>query len=377
CCLLIELQAILSNIQLNVENNAPACSSFSAIQNACDKDLSVDRLVLINAQTQQDIMLLENGSRIPLAEFGSTPLSIRAESDNPLVKSVTLRLTGPKTHFQRENIEPYSLFGDKGPEEYQGELLPSGNYVIYAQAFSEKMAQGNAGSLVQIKFTVAAENPQITRLVLTEPKQARISTYPPITLRDGISIDIDEISFGTGFFNFTVLADTDPSQIGTVHYQLEGPVNHEQTENQVPYTLFGDFIDIWLLGGEIEQEVLNYKARRLLRGNYTLRVTPYPLPNRQGIAGETKIIRFRAFDSARDTEVSIQVSPNPTSEEIHIDSPEGGVLHIYNGQGEMIFQKEYSQPFSQDIALHHQPKGIYLIRLSNTEGVQEQKLILK
>ncbi|MEO1652083.1 MAG: T9SS type A sorting domain-containing protein, partial [Bacteroidota bacterium] len=327
------------------------------------RDTFIDRLVLVNAETNQDIMPLEDRSVIPFSQFGQTPLSIRAETDSSLVQSVTLRLKGPKRHFQRENVQPFSLFGDNGPEDYRGEILPSGNYELFVQAFSEKKAQGMSGKQLRIRFSVEAENPQIGRLELFEPDE-RTGTFRTV-LNDGDRINIENLTDGFPFF--TIQAFTDPGQIGSVHFSLQGPIHQEQTENQLPYVIFGDTKNTDFNSNR----EFDFNSQRLRPGAYTLRVTPYSLPNRQGIVGESLEINFEVFDPSQN----IMVFPNPAADQIHVDSPSGGILSIFNAFGEIIYQQAYAQAIHDDIKFNQAQKGIYLIRLQNENGVQELKLI--
>ncbi|MEO1655902.1 MAG: hypothetical protein AAFU64_20335, partial [Bacteroidota bacterium] len=245
------------------------------------QNLLIDRLVLVNTVSNQDIQVLSPGAVISFSEFGQTPLSIRAETDDPLVKSVTFRLTGPKSHFQRENVEPYTLWGDQGLPDYDGEILSPGNYEIFVQAFPEKLARGIPGALFRLKFSVEASNPQITRLEIFETDE-RFGTFRR-PLRDGDRINIDDLIPGFPFF--TIQAFTNPHQIGSIHFCLEGPIDHQQTENQPPYVVFGDIKNNRFNA----TRPFDFNSRRLAAGDYTLKVIPYSLPNRQGMAGDTTL----------------------------------------------------------------------------------------
>ncbi|MEO1653240.1 MAG: hypothetical protein AAFU64_06825, partial [Bacteroidota bacterium] len=335
CCLLLDLDRISSG-SLITSGNGANCSSGAKLQMLCGP--LVERFVLVNAETGEDVQVLEEGSSIP---FSETPWSIRAESGDERTQSITLRLTGPKSHFQLENVEPFSLFGDNGPQDYQGEIFSSGNYEIFAQIYSEKRGQGFPGEIKRLKFTVEANDPQITRLELFEPDE-RTGAFRTV-LNDGDRINIEDLTDGFPFF--TIQALTNPGQIGSVYFSLQGPINIEQTENRIPYVIFGDIKNMDFNSNRD----FDFNSQQLLPGAYTLRVTPYSLPNRQGVAGETQVIRFVAFVPGS----GLLVSPNPSEGPIQIKTSQAGLLQVYNPRGEQIYQQEFDQAIDIDLDLEN------------------------
>jgi len=93
---------------------------------------------------------------------------------------------------------------------------------------------------------------------------------------------------------------------------------------------------------------------------------PWFLP-RKAVASQVKVI---------DNQFKLNVYPNPAHEEIHLNSLENlnTGLVIYNILGENLFRKELPKG-SSTIDIRWLPKGIYLIELSNSKGVFQQKLV--
>ena len=70
---------------------------------------------------------------------------------NGTVESVKFTYKG-KTSTQ--NIPPFSLFGDHGDGDYNGQSFATGSYTITATPYTEVGGKGVAGKAVTIHFTV-------------------------------------------------------------------------------------------------------------------------------------------------------------------------------------------------------------------------------
>jgi hypothetical protein len=109
-------------------------------------DLDIEKLVIVNAETNQTVSFVEDWNGYPGSPF---LLSIRAEPHG-IVDSVRLTLSGPEQAVRVEGLAPYCLYGDIGGN-YFGKLLPSGTYNVTAQAFGP---DGDEGTLVWGTFSV-------------------------------------------------------------------------------------------------------------------------------------------------------------------------------------------------------------------------------
>ena len=63
-----------------------------------------------------------------------------------------------------ENITPYSLYGDQGKNNLNGEPLPTGTYTLTATAYSGKRLAGDQLGTLTVSFTVTAPNSAPTGL---------------------------------------------------------------------------------------------------------------------------------------------------------------------------------------------------------------------
>ena len=118
--------------------------------------LIVTSFVLIDADTNEDIMVLENRTRLDLAELPQN-LNVRAEVAGPS-KSLEFSLT-PKQRRQQEfthieNVLPYALFGDTAGEYHNG-TIAVGEYLLSATAFRQQHAKGTKGVPYSIRINVS------------------------------------------------------------------------------------------------------------------------------------------------------------------------------------------------------------------------------
>lgn len=95
-----------------------------------------------------------------------------------------------------------------------------------------------------------------------------------LRLNDGDRIDLSNVNAQY----VSVRADTIPSQVGSVQFELNGRV--VRVENAPPFALEGD------------TPPGNYLAARLYPGTYTLRAVPFTQPNAQGEPGQAMEITF-------------------------------------------------------------------------------------
>ncbi|MDQ4139347.1 MAG: T9SS type A sorting domain-containing protein, partial [Bacteroidota bacterium] len=122
------------------------------------------------------------------------------------------------------------------------------------------------------------------------------STDQPIrNLISGDVIDVNTIK------NLNIRANTNPTIVGSVAFNLSGPQTRSSTETGAPYALFGDS------GG-------NYNVWVPTPGSYTLTATPYSGAGGGGTAGTPLVITFSVVNSAPTHSISEQVTayPNPT-----------------------------------------------------------------
>ncbi|UJH67036.1 PKD domain-containing protein [Allomuricauda sp. SCSIO 65647] len=102
------------------------------------------------------------------------------------------------------------------------------------------------------------------------------------TLADGQVINVSQLP-ASG--NVNIRANTVPSVVGSVFFQLSGTTSNTRNENGAPYALFGDS------GGD-------YFPSNLPEGNYSLTATAYNGPNQSGgMLGQPLTINFSISQS--------------------------------------------------------------------------------
>ncbi len=112
---------------------------------------SVTTLVLVNADTNQDIGPMSNGMTINLAV---TPnISVRAETAPNPVGSVRFSYDG-NSNLRTENGPPYTVNGDTGGVSYTAWPLSPGTHTLGATPFTQSSAGGSAGTPLTVVFTV-------------------------------------------------------------------------------------------------------------------------------------------------------------------------------------------------------------------------------
>ena len=118
---------------------------------------SINQLMLINADTDQDILVLTDGIVLDLTEIGRN-LNVRAETSGN-IGSVRFALDG-NANFQTENVAPYALNGDTNGD-YRAWTPSIGNHTLTASAFSGGSGNGTLLGSITVNFTVTEEEGMI------------------------------------------------------------------------------------------------------------------------------------------------------------------------------------------------------------------------
>ncbi len=128
-----------------------------------DAGRAVTRFVLVNADSDTDLQVLEDGDKLDLATL-PPHLNVRAEVAGP-VESIRFMLE-PKRHKQVDNHAPYALFGNVSGD-YASGIFHNGQQTLTAFPFAKDKGQGQVGNPLSIRFgvingsnaTAAAETP--------------------------------------------------------------------------------------------------------------------------------------------------------------------------------------------------------------------------
>ena len=92
-----------------------------------------------------DIAVITDGTTLDLSAVSGGAIAIRADLDDPRpVSAVVLELTGTKRARRHEWADgrSFSLYGEGGPDDYRGQLLPDGEYTVTATPYSAEPVVG-------------------------------------------------------------------------------------------------------------------------------------------------------------------------------------------------------------------------------------------
>lgn len=135
----------------------------------------VTSFTLINANTNQSIQTLTDGSTINLATLPTRSLNIRANTSPAQIGSVVLALSGAQTHTATETLLPYALFGDDNGD-YNAWTPAVGSYTLRGTPYSGSKGSGTAGPALTVSFRV------INQTTASRVAVAEILTTPAATL---------------------------------------------------------------------------------------------------------------------------------------------------------------------------------------------------
>lgn len=283
-----QLLLVLFVIAFNILHLAARTTHINDISNSCGTAASyegaIEALILVDAETGEDLFVLEDGVVLNIEDIEDRKLSIRLKttfSEDPADAAfftnikIDFELEGPIGIIWSERVIPYALFGDINGT-YYGKEFPEGNYTLWvgvddSPADAEVIAYWDTR---QINFSVGKVEHNIAAFYLVNPELDFISWQ----VNDGTTIN---------FVNNPMSFEARPGtyKIGSVIMELNGPVSYSATENFAPFTLFGDS------GG-------NFAGKVLPEGEYTLTATPYSESHERGKAGIPLTIHFKASPSA-------------------------------------------------------------------------------
>ncbi len=339
----------------------------------------VESFTLVNSKTNQDLRELDDNDVINLFEEGTDKISIRANTIPSQVGSVKFDLSGKKKIRRTENFLPYALLGDKSGD-YKDWKPKKGHYSLTATPFTESNGGGEAGWPLTINFEVIDENnATITYYLIDADTDQEVGP-----LEDGDIINLEDL----GLTNISIEARTDPSPVGSVKFKLSGKKKHKQTENVVPYALFGD-------------KDGDFKAwKKPKDGEYKLYARAYEKPKGKGKKTDKFEIEFviqKESDAARETPVEVtepevverevvrlqpQLVPNPipATFEIWFNKEVSGEvgIQLINTTGQVLVDRVTTVERSRAVSITPQNSlkpGIYFVRVRTSEGVSTIRAI--
>ncbi|MEO0471325.1 MAG: DUF4331 family protein [Bacteroidota bacterium] len=333
---------------------------------------SVGSFTLINAQTDQDLMPLQDGDIIDINVIGTNKLNVRANTFPGVVGSVRFGWDGNPS-FRNENNPPYALGGStkSGSINYFEAPLTLGTHTITATPFSGKAAKGTEGVAFSISFTIVnnAPTPTVNDFTLINA----VSDQPVGPLMDGDMIDLSVI--GTNKLN--IVANTSPVDIGgSVVFDLNGNMSFS-TDNNPPYSIPGDNGN----GGFFQLVVAP--------GSYTLTATPFSGSGGQGTAGNAATINFTVINGTStskrgpiDVQAEAIVYPNPTKGQFHFSMKNAAMgavsMQVFNQVGTVVRQLNFfsgADNWKYDLDLSDLPDGMYLVQVIDSQQSITKRLL--
>lgn len=235
----------------------------------------VSTYTLVDATTSQDIRTLNDGDVIDLSAIAGKSINIRANTTPSTVGSVAFELNGNPARV--ETGTPYSLYGDLNGT-YNGWTPNVGSYTLKATPYSSGNATGIGGTPLTIKFSVVDPSAGISPITFTLVNSTTDLDIGP--LNNG-----DVINLATISGNSINIRANSSTAVGSIVFNLTGPLVKNQTESTAPYALFGD------VSG-------NYNNWTPALGSYTLKGTPYSASGGTGTAGTPLTIGFSVTNQA-------------------------------------------------------------------------------
>ncbi len=354
-----ELQQGVYRNTLTVDSNSPDKSTSTVtIVLKVFPILEITHFDLINADTNEVIKKLTEGTVIDLANFKNNSFNIVAVPDELSAGSVIFDFNGI-SNYNIENVAPYAVAGDIAGD-YKSLTLPYGTNTITANSYTGINGSGQQGAGLTINFEVIdSVTPYITSFNLINADTDTV--IGPLT--DGAIINTAEL----GTKNLNVIAVTGISPVGIVAFDLNG-VKNFRTERVAPYTLAGD------IGND-------FKAIQFPEGANTLTAHPASV-NIPRLFGTPFTVNFKVINTSSLTVKDIV--PNPTNsitnfvlENSKDDEVEAYIMDLL---GNIILPPSdfvINTHGHGSIDMGALQQGTYLLIIKNSFGETVQALVVK
>ena len=306
--------------------------------------LSVDRVDLVNAATQEVIKTLENQDVINLADY-DFDLDLIARLSGGDMDSSALRacvvfdLKGDNLVLQAKRQSPFVLIGSNPPVDFFG--FRPGEYHL---AVSPSLTQPNGAAIQGIPLSL---NFSIVEDSLPPPPPPVDSSLLFVDRVDLVNADTDEVIKVLESGDVINLADYNTALDLVAHVDsygdssaFAGSVRFELLGSDSSYVNEVDSIAPYVLGGGFS----------FSEGAYSLRVTPYGSQDAAPhTAGLPLFIEFSVVDSLLPppppdsmvySEVDLKLYPNetegPLNIQVEFSDDEQAVLEIYDVKGNLL-----------------------------------------
>ncbi len=333
-------------------------------------NLVVSRLVLLDADTDKDLLELTDRATVNPASYNLKNFNVRADVPS-VVRSVSMVLSGKLSHTTTESKLPFALYGDDNGNYRPGGALLAGSYTLTITPYSSTSLGGEKGQVKIIQFTV------VDQPVTETPPAITFTLINADTGQDLLPLSQNKIVDLTAYNtkNFNIRANT-PASAASVRIELKGAVNHSVLESKLPFALYGD------ASGD-------YNPGALPEGSYTLTATPYTERYGKGTAGTPVTVAFTVIRSTpqprvnapvaeagiaeqpilREEKQDFNVFPNPVEKDMHVvyqgDDQEVILLSVYDIMGQLLRQVSAQGHLEQTLDLSGYPAGVYMAVLEH------------
>jgi hypothetical protein len=321
------------------------------VDNVCHH--AVSGFTLVNADTNEDLMPLQEGDVLDLNTLPTRHLRIRADTSPDMVGSIIFELDGSVVAV--ENLLPYRFTAT--------DRLTAGSHTLTATPYCEARGAGAKGTPLTIHFEVVDLAVESFTLVDASTEQDLVP------LQDGDVVDLS--SLPSRFLS--VRANASQTSGIDVVLELSGAKDYTRRELGHPYALFGD-------------EDGSYHAWTPAPGRYTLTATPYS--DATGAKGKSLTVSFTVVKGLVTTTASslraagetvATAYPNPTSRghiQVVLPHPvQGNLQYILVSplgaevaSGELNLAKGATE-LELDLSRQMRATGIYYLRLEG-QGLQ-------
>lgn len=141
-----------------VSNSVNSVTSNSATLTVNAPPQQVTSLILVNSDTDEDIITIHDGDQFNLATLLTRNLNIRGTTSPATVGSVLLDLSGAVTHSATENMAPYGLYPNPNGD-FSAWTPPVGNYTLTATPYSGSSGSGTKGTALTVSFSIIDQAP--------------------------------------------------------------------------------------------------------------------------------------------------------------------------------------------------------------------------
>ncbi len=184
-------------------------------------------------------------------------------------------------------------------------------------------------------------------------------------LSDGDVIDLAQVNNAI----LSIRANTQPTKVDRIKFELVGPFTHKAIENFSPYALFGD---------ELKSGSADYNGKQFVPGQYKLKVTPYM----NGKAGKVSTILFSVTNTsnARVAALQVDVYPVPTSGVVHIQHKGADTeanMTLLDFAGNALLSQTLQGQSERTLDLSAYKKGFYFLKIVGKEGVETKRIVIE